>query len=454
VYFGPPDELLGATEENPDGYWENIRFLDLNNQLLAQLHGGWDCPPDVSVDWEKHPGLDCLRRQAAALISCFARERAWGWKDPRNSLTAAFWRSLLPEAKFVLCLRNPVEVARSLHKRNYLSNAASWKLWLEHYRSLLGSVLSDSRITTHYDSWFWDAQSELRRIAAFIGCPQSCDLDEKVRLIVDPGLRHSYTSLADLKNAGAPPQVIDMYLQLCETAGPVYEAAKDRISSTLGVRKQWDVTVKATPPANSHTAQVFWPTADGYKEEASRIVGVPTTQSLEIDIPIPASVDLLHGPIRIDPFDAPALIDIKTIAVRSGLSNDVWSSNTSGWDTIRLCGTARRMPAGHGMLVLSYGDDPQLYLPGLPTPIPRDDLRLQIHLRIDQNMRPLAEHLDRLEQAARMQDQEAPTILRGPDHDPAHGRHRPCPDISEGAPARRIGRSMSRGCQPSEDERS
>jgi hypothetical protein len=40
----------------------------------------------------------------------------WGWKDPATCLTLAFWQTLLPHMRYVICIRNPLDVAISMER--------------------------------------------------------------------------------------------------------------------------------------------------------------------------------------------------------------------------------------------------------------------------------------------------------------------------------------------------
>jgi Sulfotransferase family len=41
----------------------------------------------------------------------------WGWKEPRTTLFAPCWLELFPEARFIHVVRNPLDVAASMQKR-------------------------------------------------------------------------------------------------------------------------------------------------------------------------------------------------------------------------------------------------------------------------------------------------------------------------------------------------
>ena len=108
LYLGPAADTPPPVPDNPEGHWENSRFVALNEQVLARLHSGWDFPPRPPTDWIAHSDLSPLQDQAIELIQSFVGHPLWGWKDPRNSLTLPFWKHLMPDLKVIICLRHPL----------------------------------------------------------------------------------------------------------------------------------------------------------------------------------------------------------------------------------------------------------------------------------------------------------------------------------------------------------
>ena len=45
LYLGAKDDLMPAQADNPDGFWEHLGFVALNDELLNELGGAWDLPP-------------------------------------------------------------------------------------------------------------------------------------------------------------------------------------------------------------------------------------------------------------------------------------------------------------------------------------------------------------------------------------------------------------------------
>jgi hypothetical protein len=68
-------------------------------------------------------------------------DRPWGWKDPRNTLLLRPWLEVFPEAKVVHVVRNGVEVALSLARReafrlgDVLGGNADMRSFLRHLAS-------------------------------------------------------------------------------------------------------------------------------------------------------------------------------------------------------------------------------------------------------------------------------------------------------------------------------
>lgn len=218
LYLGSPKDLMPPAPDNPEGFYENLRFVAINDQILARFGGAWDCPPNLAAGWEHDPELASFHAQSAALIAEFNGHAVWGWKDPRNSLTAAFWRALLPDLQFVVCLRNPLEVVDSLLRRQGYTGALGQSLWLRYYRELLAAVPPEKRVVTHYDSYFVDPCAETQRVLTALGFPTQKKAIEQVCSVTSGRLRHHRRTISDLVTSDVEPDVLKCYLELCAEA--------------------------------------------------------------------------------------------------------------------------------------------------------------------------------------------------------------------------------------------
>lgn len=219
MYLGPSEDLMKPGHDNPEGFWENMRFYTINEDILINLGGDWDCPPELSVGWESKPELASLRQTTKELVESFNGYETWGWKDPRNCLTIPFWKSVLDDVKFIICVRNPYEVADSLTRRNGISRTLGLKLWLIYNQHVLDFTETHERIITHYDSYFINPETELNRLLSFIGLNATSDMIKRACKTVSPLLRHHLSTMEDILKANGPSEVVRLYKDMCVEAG-------------------------------------------------------------------------------------------------------------------------------------------------------------------------------------------------------------------------------------------
>jgi FKBP-type peptidyl-prolyl cis-trans isomerase len=221
LYLGSESDFIKADIHNQGGYWENKRFVTLSDKILLQLGGSWYFPPSVSEGWEGRSELTHLKNEALSIIDEYRNHEFWGWKDPRSCLTVPFWTSVAPSPKFIICLRNPIEVAKSFLNYGF-SYEFGLHLWLYYNTRLLGYTKYEQRIITHYHSYFYHPQEELSRILDFLGWSVSIeDLGQACKSI-NNSLRHY--CIADLnEHEHMPLGLSDLYKKMGNNAGAVYQ---------------------------------------------------------------------------------------------------------------------------------------------------------------------------------------------------------------------------------------
>jgi hypothetical protein len=229
--LGRESELMPRQADNPEGFWEHLGFVTLNDELLNELGGAWDLPPKLEEKFTD-TRLDPLRAKARLLIESFDSARVWGWKDPRNSLTLPFWQNLLRGLKTVILVRNPLEVAHSMRRRNGTSYSFGLRLWEIYNRRLIETVKDEQRLVTHYDLFFEDPESELLRITHFAGLP---DANVKsAAALINRRKRRTRFTLDELIVAQVSAEVIDLYRALIAEANQGSKALtrKDKRKTT------------------------------------------------------------------------------------------------------------------------------------------------------------------------------------------------------------------------------
>jgi len=198
VDLGPPQRLFGPRADNPEGFLEHMGFVEVSEEILARLGGCWHEPPAFVPGWERASALLDLRMRAAALIrEDFSGRALWGWKDPRACLTLPFWQTLLPPTRYVLCIRSPLSVARSLQERDGFSIEKSGRLWLTHVTSALTHTAGNPRLIVAYEDVLTARDQEVQRLARFVGRPDLAEVRSAIRESLRHDLQHHRASLED-----------------------------------------------------------------------------------------------------------------------------------------------------------------------------------------------------------------------------------------------------------------
>lgn len=130
-----PAQMLAANSFNPKGYFEPEAVVAANDQLLAKMQRHWnDCRPLTQPEG--------ATRQAAKdhfallLRTAFAPGSIVALKDPRVSLLLPVWidaaRLIGARSRFVVMLRDPIESAASIIRRDGMDEEAAIAVWLRY----------------------------------------------------------------------------------------------------------------------------------------------------------------------------------------------------------------------------------------------------------------------------------------------------------------------------------
>ena len=235
--------LLGPGEDNPKGYWESTRAVEIHDKLLGQLGRSWDDIRELPDDWLDHPATAQAALEVHELIEAeFAAAELWAVKDPRLCRFLPLWRKVLEErgirAVVLVVARPPSEVAASLSKRNGWTRSVGELLWM---RYVLDSVLGSrglERAVLTYDSLLSQPKASLERAFEQLGVSflQRSDVDgvdKSLAEFVDVADRHHLRSVAD-NDRQFSVFLWDLYLSLsdieCSGGGwEKFEAAVARL---------------------------------------------------------------------------------------------------------------------------------------------------------------------------------------------------------------------------------
>jgi hypothetical protein len=228
---------------------ESPFFVKLNDWMLSEANASWDNPYNFTLTdkyfeenirkvLEGH--LMGVRRVKFLGYGKFIKNRSikhlnfkWGWKDPRTTFTIDIWKEIFPGAMILHIYRNPIDVAESLRKRerNYRENfiltkkmrikefllknkvSYAWsvrlnnieegiKLW-EFYvtKALsLNKEFGNRILHLKYEDLISDIETNVRRIAEFLGVSEESALIDKVLgdISIDSSRKYSFIKNKEL----------------------------------------------------------------------------------------------------------------------------------------------------------------------------------------------------------------------------------------------------------------
>jgi Sulfotransferase family len=97
------DELMVPNKSNKQGYFEDMDFVKLHEDLLSQ-----NGLPYTGITHKTIPKLTSIEKEK--IFSLLNRKnlshKQWGWKDPRTCLFLDTYRELAPGAKYIIIYRD------------------------------------------------------------------------------------------------------------------------------------------------------------------------------------------------------------------------------------------------------------------------------------------------------------------------------------------------------------
>jgi hypothetical protein len=193
---------VGRGVGNDAGHWERWELVGLHDRLLSHFdraYGGVGdyCPQHdlpLPQGWLAEPATTAARRDIEAFLCDRMRPTAlFGFKDPRTCRFLPLWFQIFAKLslkpKFVICVREPAEVALSLAKRDGIPERAGEYRWLV-YNTACFRYVHDDYIVIDYSSWFRDGPATLKRLAGFVLPDGSDVVDADIAELIDPRLNH------------------------------------------------------------------------------------------------------------------------------------------------------------------------------------------------------------------------------------------------------------------------
>lgn len=192
------DDFIPTQPDNRSGFWEDASVKDADDEALAAHGMLWDDVGPLPEPWHDGFGAEHVReRLRATLAGLAARGVLCGVKDPRISRLLPLWLPLLDTLDvvpvFLVALREPREVARSLARREGLGEARALLLWLRYTLEAERATRGRRRAIVCFDDLLEDWRATLDRVARAAGIrwPVTyADAAEPIGRFLDPTLKH------------------------------------------------------------------------------------------------------------------------------------------------------------------------------------------------------------------------------------------------------------------------
>lgn len=182
-------------------HWEAPEVNWINEEILVRSGGNWSRPPET---------LRVTRRdywRCRRALWDFGGHRCAVLKDPRIALTYDIWKAVLPAHSMIVCLRHPLNVARSLEKRDAIALAEGVELWRVYNERVLRIAETSGQVYWFdFDEGRDAVESLVTRIAADF---KLSGVEEAVRSY-DAGQRHHRAA----DDASLPADVAGLYNEI------------------------------------------------------------------------------------------------------------------------------------------------------------------------------------------------------------------------------------------------
>lgn len=238
AFLGEDTDFVTPLSDNPKGYWERSDIVNFHGRLMDHMKHSWDTALPLSDKWQKSEKVKPFRSELVGFIKDkFTDHELWAFKDPRLSLVLPLWKDALDELGIhfstVFVIRNPFDVAKSLKKRDGFSYDKSFGIWFNYNITAWQNLSEHAYVLIHYDRLIQDWESELRRCCDTLCIDWPKDdslLRREMNLFIRADMRHSISTINDLRTSNVPGPVIELYellVNVMESSQPEYKINSD-----------------------------------------------------------------------------------------------------------------------------------------------------------------------------------------------------------------------------------
>lgn len=408
--------LIQPNSANEKGFFENQKVYQLHEGLLDALDSSWDDEEPLPDEWAHSeratPFVSGLQN---FLRTEFQSSDLFGVKDPRLTELLPLWLRVLREAEiapqFILISRHPEEVAESLWKRDRFAHEKSYRLWMQHVFTSEEATRPYPRAFVTFPELLANPVATLARLGSELRIDWPRPLEEarsQLDEFLSEPLRHHRAGAPTGQVRTAAPALIQKMSKCLDVQDGVVDLVRlqklrEQVQEVRHLVAGEATQMKARLEQMDQTAQrmsdefdaslgvvavqVYSPARSGYSE--TRVQNAFFSAGAWTELVIPLALGLGDGslPLRVDPAGLPGLIEISSLRVCAREDGAVLWSASDDFHEVGFGGTAQRLPHEDHLRVLSFGVDPQLFLP-VSAELGKGsacELRLQIYVGTTEN---------------------------------------------------------------------
>ncbi|MBN1768118.1 MAG: glycosyltransferase [Prolixibacteraceae bacterium] len=197
--FSAGNNLMPADNSNKEGYWEDIDIYNINQQILSFLFSSWDEYEDLRIRKSilmKEILIEEFGEDAIKIINNkLQKDSNIVIKDPRISILLPFWshifNSIDANTHYILTVRNPVDVAKSLSKRNNFSENKSFNLWYYYNQCCLVDSIKPLYLI-HFENLISSPDKQTINLSSFLKIQISNTIE--LKKVINKKIIHHKTS--------------------------------------------------------------------------------------------------------------------------------------------------------------------------------------------------------------------------------------------------------------------
>jgi glycosyltransferase involved in cell wall biosynthesis len=198
VYMGDSSNLLPPNFDNRFGFFEHKDFLFINDKILGKVNSKWDTIEKIEIK-QKHDLSEEKLLAEKFLNEISKNHRNIALKDPRATLTLPFWSKRLEnnKIKIIFVIRNPLEIQKSLEKRNSFSKEKSLKIWEIYTKQGIENADKYDTLFVKYEEILRNPFPNFKRMLNFLNIDYEEETLKNMYFALAPEVRHSVFDKSD-----------------------------------------------------------------------------------------------------------------------------------------------------------------------------------------------------------------------------------------------------------------